>query len=513
MGPFGTLTEQNRRWKDLRFEVHYISPHLVLVPSHHLVTSNFADKQAQIRKSSYTKIEKDDKLNCDTVYSIYDHSIEKYLKLAHDDPRQEGWKVLLNSLVAARPSNAELIGVQLRKRAWDAFPDDLGKAIASTTLHDILVIARRMGAGWQSYNPSGDGLRSEGGGHAFVSTDIRGLGTAVSYQGVGVARDFIKRRPDQTDPNARNWQTSRSWTSEADKFIWGVASGNPDFALNDFVIRDSDDVITVWNNRQYLDIPWQRAISKDDLRNWRDLFKEKDATQLRHATNDLIALACPMLRCPSQLQGGASVGQILLPFAGNFENMFQGYTLEGDRRGRQVFLERLEQELHSNSTPYLAQIQSLTRDLANHEPKDDREYSIFLDRACTGYEVTSRYFKAMDKPNSFYWHLMRAHLSRSPFVHGEAMKNHRKNQDRERKNVKLNRRRIRCEQVHLLFDSISHFQHFMKDEGFDDAGLVKEAWILLFFRGMCWSLCHTADELGEFLPLKLYGSQTPIFLL
>lgn len=169
---------------------------------------------------------------------------------------------------------------------------------------------------------------------------------------------------------------------------------------------------------------------------------------------------------------------------------------------------------------------------------DHSGLSKLLDRAQDGYAETTEYFnelghkvrtesgeitddqtveetksKNKEKSNEFYFHLLRAHLSRTPLIHGQAMDAVVKHKNDREKEPGQHVRRTRCEQVWLLFDNIEHFQRFMKRAGFPNGDLVEEAWIVLFFRGMCWSLCHISGERGTFLPTEYYGSQMPIYLI
>lgn len=487
MGPFGRLTVRKRRWRELRFEVYYISPHIALRSTDHSRDEETSLLPLASVSGASSQLEKDKRLQYGVFYELGADPIAEYIE--GPGQRNEGWQVLLallnsraRSYVAtARVVSGQLVempGVALQEWAWDLLPDDTGKAIASTKLFDILVIARRLGAGWKSCKLRADGLQAEGGGHVFFSTNLRGLGTAIAYQKVGTAKEAIKHKSGLTPTDPASQRTLRSWTMEADKFMFGICPGNPDFDLPDFVIGDIEGLIKVWNHHDYLEIPWQYAKDTGREVRWADLFRKKDGDQLRHATNDLIALACPMLRPPSR---GATIHQVLLPFSESFENMFQGFN--DDHKGREIFLKRLEQELRTmpeNRKSHLQMVLQITSGLVIKEFKNDKEAN-FLDLAGSGYEITTKYFKAIDNPIMFYWHLMRAHLSRSPVVHGEAVTNFRKQEDREKKTIRLGRRRIRCEQVHLLFDNIDHFQNFMKNEGFEDTDLVREAWITLFF--------------------------------
>lgn len=447
-------------------------------------------------------------------------------------------------LIASR-DHGEAPTIELRDRAWDELPDDVGGPVASTELFDILVIARRLGAIWQRFDSLSDVLRAEGNGHVFFSTEIRGLERALSYQYVGPAKKEIRTTTRVTAMAVTARHVSRHWNSNAVKFMFGICPGNFEFDLRDYVIRETNDLKLIWNNYSYLELPWQEV--KGMKKRWKDLFKEKIEIELRHATNDLIALNCPMIRpSPSSPERPKAfdIGQVLLPFAGNFENMFQGLSIDRDVWGRATFLKLFKAALESitsTQTQRIERIVGIATRLADSRVISNATtlaaVSNLLDEALNGYTETTAYFrelgrklpdplrnpdesskeqpegKSQPKSDRFYFHLMRAHLSKSPLVHGDAPRNYRHDNDREQANVKVVKDRIRCEQVHLLFDSIDYFQDFMNEKGYPDKDLVKEAWMVLFFRGMCWSLCHTSDEEGTFLPAEFYGSRMPVFLI
>ena len=117
-------------------------------------------------------------------------------------------------------------GVILQEWAWDMLPDDVGKAIASTTLSDILVIARRLGAVWTTSDKSVQNLRAEGNGHVFTSTNLRGLGAAIAYQRVGTTKGAIRRKFEVTSAEEdTHRRILQSWTIQADKFMFGICPG------------------------------------------------------------------------------------------------------------------------------------------------------------------------------------------------------------------------------------------------------------------------------------------------
>lgn len=107
--------------------------------------------------------------------------------------------------------------------------------------------------------------------------------------------------------------------------------------------------------------------------------------------------------------------------------------------------------------------------------------------------------------------MLRAHLSKSLLLLAQAEAALKSGSVRD-KHLNSGQLVWRSEQMHLMFDNLPYYVSFMEDAGFDDRDVVEAAWIALVFRGFCWGVCHAADELGEMLPAKYYGSRMPVYL-
>lgn len=71
--------------------------------------------------------------------------------------------------------------VQILCKSWDFIPTDVVRPLASSTVSDVAVMARRLGMTWKSFDPGSGSMRAEGNGHIISSTMVRSLGTILQY--------------------------------------------------------------------------------------------------------------------------------------------------------------------------------------------------------------------------------------------------------------------------------------------------------------------------------------------
>jgi hypothetical protein len=71
--------------------------------------------------------------------------------------------------------------VQIIHKSWDFMPTDVVRPMASSTVSDIAVMARRLGMVWKTFDPGSGSMRAEGNGHVITSTMVRSLGTVLQY--------------------------------------------------------------------------------------------------------------------------------------------------------------------------------------------------------------------------------------------------------------------------------------------------------------------------------------------
>ena len=97
--------------------------------------------------------------------------------------------------------------IQIIHKSWDFMPPDVVRPMASSTVSDIAIMARRLGMVWKTFDPGSGSMRAEGNGHVITSTMVRSLGTVLQYS-------FTSRE------NAGNCRYIPVW--EADQLGFGL---------------------------------------------------------------------------------------------------------------------------------------------------------------------------------------------------------------------------------------------------------------------------------------------------
>ncbi len=514
MGPWGKLTTWKWHWSEFRFETYFISPEIVL------------GNAPQLNKATASKdIKKTTKTTGRALIEINDPGLQEYIWIPACARAYENWNAFLAEIRRCAIEQSVRIGHQtqelstswpylsLRQRSWDSMPFDVTRPIATSNLHDIAVLACRMGMTWKSFAPEQGQLHAEGGPHVLSSVQIRGLGLALDYRYVGDSSvDVGHRRATRvTSHRPRKPRSDRqrdslalarcnqvpAWAAEADMFAFGICPGNSDLDLPDLTIRTIDDVKRVWDTDLELSTYEECKAHLHSL---------DSATWWRYSTNELLALTAPMLRTRSS-------SMALLPIPGYWASIFSLDVF------RQVFPIRLAALINGSKSRRLEQVLAEAQYLADGPlmgalPENETaELRIFLDRAQDSYDESTRYFLDLQETHeNFYFDLLRAHLSQAPILTARAMAREKKSAPRDQ-HLNTDAYHWRSEHVHLMFDAVPQYISFMRAIGYNDLYMIEEAWIVLALRGMCWGICHEGGGIkGDFLPTKYYGSQIPVFL-
>lgn len=65
--------------------------------------------------------------------------------------------------------------------------------------------------------------------------------------------------------------------------------------------------------------------------------------------------------------------------------------------------------------------------------------------------------------------------------------------------------------MRVYFDRLPGLITEMERDGHGTREQIRNSWVLLMFRGMCWSRCHVLIS-GKTLPIRYCGSQIPVYL-
>lgn len=68
-----------------------------------------------------------------------------------------------------------------------------------------------------------------------------------------------------------------------------------------------------------------------------------------------------------------------------------------------------------------------------------------------------------------------------------------------------------AQRMRVYFQRLPDLVHDMVREGLGTREQIMSLWMLMMFRGMCWSRCHVLIS-GKTIPIQYCGSQLPVYL-
>jgi hypothetical protein len=68
-----------------------------------------------------------------------------------------------------------------------------------------------------------------------------------------------------------------------------------------------------------------------------------------------------------------------------------------------------------------------------------------------------------------------------------------------------------AERMKIYFQRLPDLVTDMERDGLGNKEQIMSAWVLMMFRGMCWSRCHVLIS-GKTIPIQYCGSQLPVYL-
>ena len=514
IGHWSTLTTWKWHWSEWRFETIFASPQLYLgVPFEY---GPKGIKSAFESSTQCTQLPMNDlelKRPSWELLGMDDNALEPF----PGTTQFEGWIALLAALHGStskhharsalrrykKLDNVSWPGIRLRYRSWDSMPTDVIGPIATTTLGDIAVIARRMGMSWKTFDPDKGLLTAEGCGHSLSSVEVRALGLTLRYL-TGHSHRPIENLAGITGlKKLKGIGSDRShiWSRDADMFMFGILPGDKALNLPNFQINTDEDIRRVMYDvlqlKEYNDAP-----------DW-NLFFPKRAWFLRYEINELRVFICPILRPRGSTSNLLSCPQY-------------GASIFTFRVARTCFKEFVTERLKTKHSQYLEGLLFSLSDSFPARPKNMSNLD-WLELHQDGHDLTTKYFQKLTKKyekQSFLWDLLRAHFSKAPLCSWEARQKVRVRKEKPRNQEVLNDggQPWRYEQVTMLWESIPHYVAFMQDANtaYKDKDEIEEAWITLWFRGICWATCHELENTSDsepFLPTQWYGSQLPVYLL
>ena len=129
--------------------------------------------------------------------------------------------------------------LKMQRRSWDFVPPEVVRPLASVTICDIAVMARRLGMIWKQFEPLEGNLRAEGNGHTISSTAVRSMGTVLQ---IGV-KEFLPSGEPAAEFNELYIPSEAS-----DKMGFGLVPGEASLGVPDYKLGTEEEVLATLRN-------------------------------------------------------------------------------------------------------------------------------------------------------------------------------------------------------------------------------------------------------------------------
>ncbi|KAI9717475.1 MAG: hypothetical protein M1828_007175 [Chrysothrix sp. TS-e1954] len=380
------------------------------------------------------------------------------------------------------------------QQSWDFVPPEVIRPMATTTVGDIAVLARRLGMRWTIFKPNEDLLRAEGGPHVLSSVSTRGLGLVLEYKHTRVKYE---------QANSRN--EMGIWTDNADKLLFGILPENRVLGLPEMGFGSHDLL-----SKSLMLLP-------GDHDRARKLVDEWQAVGSIHGLSDLLSMACPMVR-----EKGSPINKLYVPGAWTGMTYYRIALLS--------WYDCVSEKLLTRDSPQLQWLRNSFCKLQNLWPGGwsgqrfdelDEAPVYLLDTVYDMHNTTSNYFCTL--ANTFeetrgqrglrYIDLLSTHLLQAPKSLMDAQRNIANGQRRD--HHVTDDHFWHGEAMHCYFDYIPRHEKYLFPRGCTDTNLVFEAWATMVFRGFLWHRSHNISALQESEPpldSRYYRSQMPVYI-
>ncbi|KAL9070462.1 MAG: hypothetical protein Q9161_004886 [Pseudevernia consocians] len=541
MGGWARLTHRKFRWSEMRFETLYTTPQFGLFPympgqsvSRETDAYGTEEMHYQLDGSAWSK----EATYCETTRGPYlagsteNVSWLRFIEALHRNSQESlklfGISVDDNPLEIMLRNRTNLVAqgkileevtqhafgsqgylipdLKLQRRSWDFVPPEVVRPLASVTVCDLAVMARRLGMIWKQFEPLNGNFRAEGNGHTITSTAVRSMGTVLQ---IGV-KDFLPNANPAEDLNELYIPSEA-----ADKMGFGMVPGEASLGVPDYKLGTEAEVLATLRN--LVDPSREAAERVKGI-----LGANPGWTP---GISDIIGFAAPMIR-----QTFSSIVRIPQP---------AGYAigLTQQEEGFVVFHKRLYDlvaERDAKHEPVSNQTRSILHQYAEllhrygeqwekqevcNQKLNDRSME-FLDDlhgrhlAATKYfkDLMARYNESSEKSQVFrYTDLMYAHIRHAVNYFPEALERINASPSRARNNYGLKVAGWIIEGAHIYFDNIPKVIQDMRSKGFDQPEVVEEAWLTMMWKAFLWHRCHFLVE-GARVPSSHWESKLPVYI-
>ena len=396
--------------------------------------------------------------------------------------------------------------LKMQRRSWDFVPPEVVRPLASVTVCDIGVMARRLGMLWKQFEPLEGNLRAEGNGHTITSTAVRSMGTVLQ---IGI-KDFLP-----SGDSAEELNELYIPSEAADKMGFGLVPGEASLGVPDYKLGTEEEVLATLRN--VVDPSREAAERVKGL-----LGANPGWTP---GISDIIGFAAPMIRQPF-----SSIVRVpqLAGYAIGLTQQQEGFVVFHQRlldliKERNAKNEPVSAQIHSILQQYEELLDRYGEQWENQEvcnqKLNDRSMD-FLDDlqrrhlATTGYfkDLMARYNGDGEKSQVFrYTDLMYAHIRHAVSYFPDALERINASPSRARDHYGMRAAGWITEGAHIYFDNIPKVIGDMQSKGFDQPAIVEEAWLTMMWRAFLWHRSQYMVE-GPRLPSSNWASRLPVYI-
>ena len=532
------MTHRRFRWSEMRFETLYTTPQFGLFPympgqSVSKETDAYGTKEihyqldgcARSRDATYCETTRGPHLAGGTENVSWLRFIEalhrntggtlKLFGVSFDDVTSKRkmrdlatqQKILGDIARHASGSQGYLIpDLKMQRRSWDFVPPEVVRPLASVTVSDIAVMARRLGLIWKQFDHLEGNLRAEGNGHTIISTAVRSMGTVLQ---IGI-KDFLP-----TGDPAEEFNELYIPSEAADKMGFGLVPGEASLGVPDYKLGTEEEVLATLRN--VVDPSREAARTVEGL-----LEANPGWTP---GISDIIGFAAPMIR-----QSHSSIVRVPQPagYATGLTQQQEGFVVFHKR------LLNLVEERDAKHEPVSKQTRSILHQYAEllyrygdqwedqevcNQKLNDRSTD-FLDDLQERHLDATTYFKDLmvryndtgEKSQVFrYTDLMYAHVRYAVNYFPDALERINASPSRARDHYGMRVAGWITEGAHIYFDNIPKVIAHMRSKGFDQPTIVEEAWLTMMWKAFLWHRCHFMVE-GPRVPSSIWGSKFPVYI-
>ncbi|CAG8950397.1 hypothetical protein HYFRA_00006890 [Hymenoscyphus fraxineus] len=489
MGLWSKETKLRWRWAEFRFETYFMIPRIIYRTPIGLPKNGVIDGEVALTNSP---------ANLDASMTLPGWEDEKARAYYNSD---NGGNIVTDFIQHAGPrtTSVSLPTIQFIRKSWDFMPTDVVRPMASTTVSDIAIMARRLGMVWKKFDP-GETMRAEGNGHIFTSSIARSLGIILQYS-------FTAR--------TKNDNSFYIPVIQADKLGFGLVEFDPslfgelDFDLDIGSFTGFAHSLTLLFSKH--GNSWDRT--EPMMFYVRSEMQNGDRSFIR-GFNDLLPLCSRLLVLPCPTIG--LMDRIPAP-----NTYHTGVT--SSRAGFQVFTKKLQDLLFERGANVSPQLELILRYCLhlNSKEYDDLWHSGFLD----GDAQTQKHKLQLRNLLIGYHTEMTAFLQESKVIYARLVIEHilsaalpaESDAPPASVNTGLWSEDLNWRHVASMEDYFKnlpgvarrvvkqHAYHLTETEA-------EDAWLAMIFRACCWQRSHCMILNVPPLPSEYWDSKMPVYI-